>query len=94
MSDQPRARPTTGPQEFARGWTVLVGSLVCYALSIAAIPIYTNGVFVTELTEAFGKTRGEITATWIFHSLVLAPMSPVIGLIADRIGIRIPIAPP
>jgi MFS family permease len=92
MSEPVAGKPQTRGQEFALGWPVIVGALLCYAVSIAAIPTYTNGVFMTELTKEFGWTRGQFSSAGLAHTAVLVPMAPLVGLVADRFGIRWPIA--
>jgi MFS family permease len=84
--------PTTGAREFALGWPVILGAILCYALSVVAIPIYTNGVFLVELQKEFGWSRAQISLGGTLQTLTLALMSPVVGLIADRVGMRLPIA--
>ena len=84
--------PTTGAREFALGWPVILGAILCYALSVVAVPIYTNGVFLVELQKEFGWSRAQISLGGTLQTLTLAVMSPVVGLIADRFGMRLPIA--
>jgi cyanate permease len=89
LPDKP---PVSGKQEFRYGWTVIVGAMICYACSVAAVPTYLNGAFITELQKEFGWSRTLISLGGTVQLLTLAVMSPLIGFVTDRIGIRIPIA--
>ena len=86
------APPLSGKQEFSLGWPVIIGSLICYACSVAAVSTYLNGMFVIELGKQFGWARAMISLGGTVQMTVLAAMSPVVGFVTDRIGIRIPIA--
>src|SRR4051812_14371031 len=84
-------RPTTGREEFARGWPILIGALVCYAISIVAIPVYTNGVFLKVLAQAFHASRGQLPSVSLISTAVMMVTAPLVGMVADRVGVRLPI---
>jgi MFS family permease len=78
--------------EFRLGWPTILGSLICFALSVAAIPVYLQGIFLTDLQGEFGWSRGQISFGSTVQLTVLAFMSPIAGFAADRFGIRVPTA--
>ncbi|MEL7029870.1 MAG: MFS transporter [Pseudomonadota bacterium] len=77
--------------ELKTGWRIIVASAVGVGCGLSAMPFYTLGAFAGPLADEFGWSRGEIQfaiAFMVFGSLLMAP---VIGYLADRIGVR-PIA--
>jgi len=79
-------KPATSATEWRRGWP-LVGAAM---LGIGTGPgLFQNlsSLFTPGMTEQFGWTRGEI-ATAAGIGLIGALAAPVLGRLADRIGIR------
>lgn len=75
--------------EFRRGGLVLLASFLGVGVGVSSLLYYAAGVFVRPLEAAFGWSRAEISAAGLFSTLVLAAASPFIGLLIDRIGIRV-----
>ncbi len=76
-------------QEFKRGWLVLLSCFIGVGVSVTAIGGYTSGVFVGPLENEFGWSRAEIAVHTFLSVAAMAVISPFIGHIIDRFGIRI-----
>lgn len=79
---------TRPSSEFARGWPVVVASLMGIMLGLAAIPFYTLGLFAPSLRAAFGWTQGEVMAALSVMTLASIVGAPIAGLLANRYGAR------
>ena len=74
--------------EFRFGWPVVTASALGIGLGLSPLPFYTIGVFVGPLTQDLGWSVGQVLsglAVLTFGALI---MSPVIGLITDKVGVR------
>ena len=85
--------PETGARlkEWKAHWPLVAASVVCFGFYTLAN--VTMGVFMGPLTEAFGWTRAEITAGFAIGGVTGIFLSPFIGALIDRFGIR-PVAIP
>ncbi|MCC6171251.1 MAG: MFS transporter [Gammaproteobacteria bacterium] len=75
-------------REFRRGWRTLLASGMGNGAGLGGLPVYTFGVFVVPLVEAFGWTRGQISSAASFLIVGSALTAPIIGGIVDRYGVR------
>jgi predicted MFS family arabinose efflux permease len=80
-----------GRGEFRRGWPVVLSSMLGIGLGLSPVPFYTLGIFAPHLHEAFGWTFAEIFAALSMTTLAVVLVSPLVGLLVDRFGVR-PIA--
>jgi MFS family permease len=76
--------------EFIRGWRILLGATLGVAVGISALPFYTGGVFVKPLEAEFGWTREQIALGSLASTFTVAFVSPWVGALVDRFGVRIP----
>jgi MFS family permease len=82
-----RAR-SIGVSEFVRGWRVLLASSLGVAVGLGGVPFFTLGVFLKPLSEAFGWSRAEVSATSMCLSIGAGLSAPFIGGLADRLDLR------
>jgi MFS family permease len=73
--------------EFRDGWPVVLSAM----LGVGLGPFYTMGNFAPALAREFGWSFGQILVSLPILTLMVLLMSPVVGLLADRFGVR-PIA--
>ncbi len=57
-------------------------------VSFASIVVYTFGIFLKPVAEAFGWSRGQISLAFTFAALSVAGCSPLIGRLLDRYPAR------
>ncbi len=57
-------------------------------VGLSSAPLYAIGVFIGPLNESFGWSRTEITMSQVLVSLVVALLSPLAGILVDRVGAR------
>src|SRR5260370_3551877 len=69
-----------------RAWTV-VGP-VGLTLAIASGPSFSFPIFFVALLEEFGWSRGATAAAFSISSVVQGMLSPVGGILVDRLGPR------
>ena len=80
-----------GYSEFRTGWPVVLASMLGIGLGLSPVPFYTIGMLAPELAREFGWAFGDIMAGLPIMTFAVLVASPVVGLLADRIGVR-PIA--
>ncbi len=86
-----RVPELTAREEFAQTWPILLGTFLGVAGGISALPYYTQGLFVQALSHDFGWTREQLSLVTLGGGVVLALTSPLIGLMIDRFGVRVPL---
>ncbi len=82
------ARPGKGYGEFREGWRVVLASMLGVALGATPMPFYTIGLFAPQLSHAFHWGFGQIQLGVLVSSLTTMVCVPIVGLVADRIGVR------
>ena len=80
-----------GYSEFRTGWPVVLASMLGIGLGLSPVPFYTIGMLAPELAREFGWTFGDIMAGLPIMTFAVLVASPIVGLLADRVGVR-PIA--
>ena len=80
-----------GYSEFRTGWPVVFASMLGIGLGLSPVPFYTIGMLAPELAREFGWTFGDIMAGLPIMTFAVLVASPIVGLLADRVGVR-PIA--
>ncbi len=77
-----------GYAEFKRGWRVLLAAFVGIGLGLSPVPFYTIGMLAPELAREFHWPFASIMAGLSITSLTVLIASPLVGLLADRVGVR------
>ena len=75
-------------REFKYGWPVVFASAIGIGLGMSPLPFYTIGVFAIAYQEAFGWGMGQTLSGLAVFTATAFFMSPVIGYVADRVGVR------
>ncbi len=73
-------------EEWRRSWPVVLAAAAGMALSTANV--YSTGIFMGPLQDAFGWSRTQISAGLLIGSAIAVVCSPLIGLAVDRFGPR------
>lgn len=76
----------TATQEWRANWPLVASALA--GLSFGAIPSATLGLFMAPLQQEFGWSRTEISAGMTIFAAVSLPLTPLAGILVDRIGAR------
>jgi MFS family permease len=76
------------PNEFVKGWRVVVAGALGTMCGITAVPTFSLGAFVQPLSEEFGWGRAEIIAAAGLCSITVALIAPFVGAGVDRYGAR------
>ena len=77
-----------GYGEFRRGWPVVLSAMLGIGLGLSPVPFYTIGVFAPVLAKQFHWGFGVIMAGLTINTVSVLVVSPVIGVLADRYGVR------
>ena len=89
MQDATASTPAeAGPGEFRRGWRVLLAAMIGNGLGFVAVPFYTIGALAPYLASEFGWGYAQIMAGVPIVSAVVLSLSPFVGRLSDRIGVR------
>ncbi|MFQ5659433.1 MAG: MFS transporter [Gammaproteobacteria bacterium] len=70
------------------GWWNVLCAFIGLALSHATIAIFSFGTFVKPLQAEFGWQRGEIAFALTVNNLTVLIVSPLLGILIDKIGVR------
>ena len=71
-----------------RDWLAVVACMFGMLLSVAALTLYTFGVFVRPLHAEFGWNRTQLSVTISITQYAIGFSSPFWGVLADRFGPR------
>lgn len=74
--------------EFSYAWRIVVASAIAIGLGLSPIPIYTLGVFAAPLAAEFGWRIDQVFAALPILTLCALVLSPLVGLLIDRVGVR------
>lgn len=77
-----------GYGEFRRGGPVVLASMLGIGLGLSPVPFYTIGVIAPELSREFGWGFGEIMGGLPIMTFAVLIASPLVGFLADRVGVR------
>ena len=70
------------------GWWNVATGFVGMGLSYAIFTVFAFGVFVAPLQAEFGWSRGELSFALSMTNLAVVIVSPCIGLLIDRFGVK------
>lgn len=85
MGQMPLNRTAPG---ISYGWWNVLASFAGLALSYAMFTVFSFGVFVAPLEAEFGWSRAEISVALTLTNITVVICSPLVGALADRIGVR------
>jgi predicted MFS family arabinose efflux permease len=72
--------------EWRRNWTLV---LCCaFGFSFSSVVNYSFGLFIQPLTEEFGWSRAQTSVGLTLTAVLSVLLSPVIGVLIDRWGVR------
>ena len=74
--------------EWARGWPIVLASLVGIALCLSPLPYWALIIIGPELAAEFGWSRVVISAGFLFMTAGVLIGAPVAGQLVDRYGAR------
>lgn len=77
---------TTARQEWALMWPLPLASMM--GISSCAMFAFSSGVFMEEMTGAFGWTRAQFSSTFVIMMGLGLFVGPAVGWLIDRIGPR------
>lgn len=76
----------TAKQEWSTMWPLPLVAML--GISGVAMFAYSSGVFMVEMTRAFGWSRAAFSAVFILQTIIGLFVMPVIGRVIDRVGPR------
>ncbi len=72
--------------EWRRNWTLV---LACaFGFSFSSVVNYSFGLFIEPLTQEFGWSRAQTSVGLTLTAVLSVLLSPVVGMIIDRWGVR------
>lgn len=74
--------------EFRAHWKVVLAAALGVGAGVTGTTIYSLGIFINPLSDAFGWSRTEVSAAKTFITLGFVLTAPFIGYLADRFGVR------
>ncbi len=72
--------------ELRKNWPLVFTSTI--GVSVGTIGIYSMGLFIAPLEQAFGWSRTQITSGLLISGLMAVPLSPFVGALIDKWGGR------
>jgi hypothetical protein len=83
---QSQSGAKAGYGEFKLGWPVVASAMLGIGLGLSPLPFYTIGILAPELAREFGWGFAEILGGLPIMTFAVLLASPLVGLLADRIG--------
>lgn len=74
--------------ELREHWPLALAASLGVMVSFASVFIYSFSVLLKQLTADFGWSRAQVSAGFSVAALTVAAVSPAIGKLTDRIGVR------
>lgn len=74
--------------EFRAHWPALLAATLGVSLSASGLQLYTSGMFIEPLEQAFGWSRAEISSANGALYWALGAALPFAGRLLDRVGVR------
>ncbi|GAC1636535.1 MAG: MFS transporter [Candidatus Acidiferrum sp.] len=78
---------STRPRIFYGWWIVLVTAF-CLFFSEPTVAVYSFSVFLKAVSQEFHAGRGAVSFAFTIHNLCMATLSPFVGRLIDRFGVR------
>ena len=73
---------------YDHAWRVLLGASICFFCGQPAVAYYTFGVFLPEIISDTHWSAAGIAASIGPGALIASAISPFIGMLCDRLGVR------
>ena len=70
------------------GWWMVVVTAVCLFFSEPTVAVYSFGVFLKSVSQDFHVGRGAVSLAFTIHNLCMAAITPFVGRLIDRFGVR------
>lgn len=70
------------------GWWIVAVTAVCLLFSEPTVAVYSFSVFLKAVSQDFHAGRGAVSFAFTIHNLCQATISPFVGRLIDRFGIR------
>jgi MFS family permease len=70
------------------GWWIVAVTAVCLLFSEPTVAVFSFSVFLKAVSEDFHAGRGAVSLAFTIHNLCLATISPFVGRLIDRFGVR------
>jgi cyanate permease len=70
------------------GWWIVAVTAVCLLFSEPTVAVYSFSVFLKAVSRDFHAGRGAVSFAFTIHNLCQATISPFVGRLIDRFGIR------
>ena len=77
---------TSAREEFSRHWTLIIAASIGFAFT--AVVTNSAGLFMGPLTDEFGWSRTLVSSGISISSVLTFLLSPLFGILIDRIGTR------
>jgi MFS family permease len=74
--------------EMLRGYPALLAAFIGMGIGVNSLYFYTTGMFIKPLQAEFDWTRGAISSVSFVGAMASAAISPFVGALTDRFGIR------
>jgi OFA family oxalate/formate antiporter-like MFS transporter len=74
--------------EFTRGWRIVAASVVGIACGSSPVPFTSIGQLIGPVHEDLGWSVGQVSLAITVFGLCASGMAPIVGGLADRIGVR------
>ena len=85
---QPEATTAPAQGEFARGWKVLAAAATGAGAGINGVHFYAISLFLIPLAQSHDWSRTQVSAMKTFMTLGLITTAPLVGILADKLGVR------
>jgi len=79
---------TSTPKRLFYGWWIVGVTAVCLLFSEPTVAVYSFSVFLKAVSQDFHAGRGAVSLAFTIHNLCLAMISPFVGRLIDRFGVR------
>src|SRR5262250_106891 len=67
---------------------MVVVTAVCLFFSEPTVAVYSFSVFLKSVSQDFHVGRGAVSFAFTIHNLCLATITPFVGRLIDRFGVR------